>query len=153
MTEVGSSGQPPPGFHDFLLQLAGPVAVHSTLTVSASAAWGEHLLFPAKRLQMATDSALVRLQSGLDIRDAAVNSLLGDVAALLHVLAKQVGDPLREHLARSVLPPLSLPRNLQARQSSFCAPRELDVADSCAHCKRRCRTTFCGGSSPRTPRA
>lgn len=49
------------------------------------------------------------LQSGMDVRDAAVNSLLGEVSALLQLLTKQGGDALVQHLVQTVLPPLSLP--------------------------------------------
>ena len=49
----------------------------------------------------------------MDVRDAGVNSLLGDVAVLLQVLTKQGGEPLIEHLVRNILPQLSLPGDLQ----------------------------------------
>ena len=47
------------------------------------------------------------------MRDAAVNSLLGDAAALLQLLAKQAGNTLVDHLFRNVLQPLALPSDLQ----------------------------------------
>jgi len=58
------------------------------------------------------------LQSGMDTRDAAVNSLLQDVATLLQLLAKQSGELLSQHLAQTTLPALALPPQLQASYSS-----------------------------------
>jgi hypothetical protein len=51
----------------------------------------------------------------MDTRDAAVNSLLMDVASLLQLLAKQGGEMLMQHLAATTLPALALPPHLQAR--------------------------------------
>lgn len=59
--------------------------------------------------------SLNALQSGLDVRDAGVNSLLQDVAALLQLLAQQGGKSLVSYLANQVLPPLSLEPQLQVR--------------------------------------
>lgn len=57
----------------------------------------------------------IHLQSGLDVRDAAVNSLLQDVAALLQLLYRQGGSSLLEYLKSQVLPPLNLNSSSQVR--------------------------------------
>lgn len=53
------------------------------------------------------------MQSGLDTRDAAVNSLLQEVAQLLQLLVKQGGEPLVQHLASSIIPQSALLSDLQ----------------------------------------
>ena len=53
------------------------------------------------------------LQGNLDPRDAAVNSLLQEVANLLQLLVKQGGEPLVQHLASTVIPQLTVSSDLQ----------------------------------------
>lgn len=145
MTEVGSGGQPFPGYQDFVLQLVGPVALHSMLTVIpfrltsiptigfavalglASRAASIFLFaFPQETHLQACcrpNSPLTLAQSGLDVRDAAVVSLLGDVAGLLLALIKQGGAPLRQHIAANVLPPLNLAPELRVRTLPLCVEK------------------------------
>ncbi len=53
------------------------------------------------------------MQGNLDVRDAAVNTLLQEVATLLQLLVKQGGEPLIQQLASTVIPQLPLPVDLQ----------------------------------------
>ena len=53
------------------------------------------------------------------MRDAAVNSLLGEAASLLLLLVSQVGAGLVTHLQTDVLPSLGL--SVSQQVSSFCS--------------------------------
>ena len=55
------------------------------------------------------------IQGNLDVRDAAVNTLLQEVASLLQLLVKQGGKPLIQHLASTTVPQLKMSADLQAR--------------------------------------
>ena len=59
------------------------------------------------------------VQSGLDVRDAAVNSLLQEIATLLLHLVEQSGEGLIQHLATSVLPQVGLPQELKVTLPNF----------------------------------
>ena len=59
------------------------------------------------------------MQSGLDVRDASVNALLQDVAALLQLLRRQGGNSLLDHLQKQVLPALDLSFASQVISAGF----------------------------------
>lgn len=58
------------------------------------------------------------MQSGMDTRDAAVNSLLQEVTTLLSLLVEQGGEALVQHLASTVLPQNPLPQELKVGSES-----------------------------------
>ena len=102
LAEVAAGPAQPPGFQQFLRErVAGGVCVAS-LTAGR-----------------------------LDVRDAAVAALLGDVAGLLAESAGRCGDGLEPYLRQSLLPALPLPPALQARP--LCAFRTRHAHPECRH--------------------
>eukprot|EP00798_Chlamydomonas_sp_ICE-L_P002570 gene2570-30954_t len=58
-------------------------------------------------------ASVLRAGNGLDLRDPATLSLLGEVAMALKLVYSKCGDAFPTHLINSVLPKLGLPQEVQ----------------------------------------
>lgn len=88
-----------------------PLSCHTERT-STYQSWHWNLLQAHLKVAQALPFPLLE-QGNLDIRDAAVNTLLQEVASLLQLLVKQGSEPLVQQLASNVIPQLTLSPDLQ----------------------------------------